>query len=74
VTRIVLTPEAESTYYLYKNGTYYSKVIGTTYVDQWVNAAAPEEYELWQYRAGVPVGSQRFSVDTTVAGLLLPVR
>lgn len=62
---ISFTPEAGSEYYLYKNGLYYTKVTGSSYRDMWVKSGEPQNYELVEYRAGKPVGAEKFSVATS---------
>lgn len=61
---ISINAETGSEYYLYKNGSYYTKVIGSSYRDPWVKLGEPQDYVLVQYRDGKPVGSEQFSVPS----------
>ena len=61
---IKINPLIGNTYHLFKNGSYYSRIPGASYRDVWVNVFEPQNYEIWAYRKGKPVGVQRFNVAT----------
>lgn len=61
---LISDPVTGSDYHLYKNGSYYTKVIGGSYRDPWVNASETHVYEIYEYRNGKLVGYERLNVPT----------
>lgn len=54
-------------YYLFKDGVYYSKIVGDSFRDPWVKPGIAQKYQIWEYKDGKALGCQRLTLRKTRA-------